>query len=81
MPTYKVEDKFAWRPVLTTSGKWIWWKKYIKLFKFYWGPSGESPATDTEIYTEGEWFLEKIKTDYTNPPKFFKTAIKTSKGP
>lgn len=79
LPQYEIKEKFAWRPILTTSGKWIWWRKYIKLLKVYWGPAGESPAIDAEFYTEGEWLLESVKNDYENkrpsPPKFFKTAI------
>lgn len=61
MPQIEVKHKFAWRPVLTTSGKWIWWRKYVKRLKIYWGPSGEGPAIDAESFTEGEWFLEIIK--------------------
>ena len=61
MPQYEVKEKFAWRPILTTSGKWIWWRKYVKLMKIYWGPSGEGPAIDSEYFTEGEWLLEEIK--------------------
>jgi hypothetical protein len=70
MALYRIKEKFAWRPILTTSGKWIWWRRYIKLMKFYWGLSGEGPAIDAEFYTEGEWLLESIKNDYTNhrPP-------------
>lgn len=45
----------------TDSGKWVWWKKYIKLMKIYWGPSGEGPAITSKIYTESEWLLEEIK--------------------
>jgi hypothetical protein len=66
MALYRIKEKFAWRPIHTTSGKWIWWRKYVKLMKIYWGPSGEGPAIDAEFYTEGEWLLESIKNDYTN---------------
>ena len=84
LPQYEIKEKFAWRPICTTSGKWIWWRKYIKLMKIYWGPAGETPVIDAEFYTEGEWLLETIKTDYTSvrprpsPPKSFKTAIMTT---
>lgn len=61
VPQYEVVEKFAWRPILTASGKCIWWRKYVKLMKIYWGPSGETPVIDSEYYTEGEWFLEEIK--------------------
>ena len=85
MPDHRVQEKFAWRPICTTSGKWIWWRKYIKLMKIYWGPAGETPAIDAEYYTEGEWLLELLKNNYTNkqptlppmPPAFFKTAVKS----
>lgn len=82
MPDYETHEKFAWRPVLTSSGKWIWWRRYVKLMKIYWGPAGEEPVIDAEYYTQGEWLLEQIKNDYTNnrkhrapPPKFFKCVV------
>jgi hypothetical protein len=61
LPQYEVKKKFAWRPILTTSGKWVWWRDYVKLMKIYWGPAGEDPVIDAEYYTEVEWFLEEIK--------------------
>ena len=63
MPQYEYKRKFAWRHILTASGKWVWWRHYVKLMKIYWGPAGEEPAIDAEFYTEGEWFLEEIKND------------------
>ena len=86
MPQYEVKSKFAWRPIITTSGKWIWWRKYVKLMKIYWGPAGEDPVIDAEFYTEGEWLLEQIKNDYINnkhhpsPIAFFK-SLRKNKGP
>jgi hypothetical protein len=79
MPQYEYKRKFAWRPILTTSGKWLWWRHYIKLMKIYWGPAGESPVIDAEFFTEGEWLLEEIKNDYSRkrpPPPKFKSVIK-----
>lgn len=61
MPSVEVKEKFAWRPILTTSGKWIWWRKYVKRMKIYWGPAGEGPDIDAEFFTEGKWLLETIK--------------------
>ena len=61
MPQYEIKKKFAWRPVLTTSGKWVWWRHYVKHMKIWWGPAGEDPVVDAEFYTEGEWLLEEIK--------------------
>ena len=72
MPTIKIKEKFAWRPILTTSGKWIWWRNYVKLMKIYWGPAGEDPVIDVEFYTEGEWLLMEIKNTYQPPPTFSK---------
>ena len=66
MPDYQTQEKFAWRPILTTSGKWVWGRKYVKLMKIIWGPAGEKPVIDAEYYTEGEWLLEAVKDDYTN---------------
>lgn len=66
MPQFEHKRKFAWRPILTTSGKWVWWRHYIKLMKIYWGPAGEDPVVDAEFFTEGEWFLETIKNNYTS---------------
>lgn len=73
LPQIEVKEKFAWRPVLTTSGKWIWWRKYIKRMKIYWGPAGEQPAIDSEYFTEGEWFLEQIKNP--SQPKPSKMSV------
>lgn len=62
MPQYEHKRKFAWYPVLTTSGKWVWWRHYVKLMKIYWGPAMASGAViDAEYYTEGEWLLELLK--------------------
>lgn len=63
MPDHRVQEKFAWRPILTTSGKWVWWRKYVKLMKIYWGPTGEDPVIDAEFYTEVEWVMECLKFD------------------
>ena len=51
MPQYEIKKKFAWRPILTTSGKWVWWRHYIKHMKIWWGPAGEDPVVDAEYYT------------------------------
>jgi hypothetical protein len=67
IPDIRIKEKFAWLPILTTSGKWVWWRKYIKLKRLYWGPAGEGPATDAVLYTEGEWLLEEIKNSHKNP--------------
>jgi hypothetical protein len=87
LPQYEVKEKFAWRPILTTSGKWVWWRRYTKLMKIYWGIAGEPPVIDTEFYTEGEWLLETMKNNYfinscppPDPFAVFKTKRK-NKGP
>ena len=67
LPQIEVKEKFAWRPILTTSGKWLWWRKYVKRIKLYWGPSGEGPATDSEYFTENEWLLEQIRNPKKDP--------------
>ncbi len=67
MPQIEVKEKFAWRPVRTTSGKWIWWRKYVKRVKFYWGPSGEGPATDADYFTENEWLIEQLRNTKQSP--------------
>lgn len=74
----ETKKKFAWRPILTTSGKWVWWRKYVKRMKIYWGPAGENPVIDAEFYTEGEWLLETIKQSNRQrpPPPTFKTKRK-----
>ena len=61
MPQIEYKRKFAWRPILTTSGKWVWWRHYVKRMEIYWGPAGEDPVIDAYFYTEGEWLLETIK--------------------
>lgn len=70
MPQIEHTRKFAWRPILTTSGKWVWWRRYVKRMKIYWGPAGEDPVIDAEFYTEGEWLLEEIKNHVQSPPTF-----------
>lgn len=68
MPQIEHRRQFAWRPILTTSGKWVWWRHYVKRMKIYWGPAGEDPVIDADFFTLGEWLLEEIK--HSNPPKF-----------
>ena len=69
MPQIEHKKKFAWRPILTTSGKWVWWRHYVKRMKIYWGPAGEDPVIDAEFFTEGEWLLEEIKhSNQQRPP-------------
>ena len=68
MPQCVHQRQFAWRPVLTTSGKWVWWRHYVKLVKIYWGPTSEPPVVDAEYYTEGEWLLEQLKKDHNSAP-------------
>ena len=63
MPDIRVREQFAWRPIITTSGKWLWGRKYVKLMKIYWGPAGEDPVIDAEFYTEGEWVMECLMFD------------------
>ena len=64
MPQYETQEKFAWRPILTTSGKWVWLRRYVKLMKIYQGPAGEDPVIDTEFYTEDEWLLKILSGEY-----------------
>ena len=75
MPQYEIKEKFAWRPILTTSGKWVWWRHYVKRMKICWGPAGEDPVIDAEFFTEGEWLLEEIKhsNQQRPPPPTFRT--------
>lgn len=61
MPEIFVKEKFAWKPILTTSGKWVWWRSYFKKTLVYWGPAGESPVIDAEYFTKSEFLLEQIK--------------------
>lgn len=70
LPVIEIKEEFAWRPVLTTSGKWVWWRKYIKRMKIYWSP-GEGPIVHSDCYTENEWLIEQIKnpTLDTTPKK------------
>ena len=77
MPQIEHKRKFAWRPILTTSGKWVWWRHYVKRMKIYWGPAGEDPVIDAEFFTEGEWLLEEIKQSHKRrppPPTPFKSV-------
>ena len=67
LPQYETREKFAWRPILTTSGKWIWCRRYVKLMKIYWGPAGEDPVIDAEFYTEDEWLLKILSGEYETP--------------
>lgn len=61
MKRLDVKEKFAWLPLLTTSGKWIWRQKYFQLKETLWGPAGEGPVHDSTYYTVNEWLLEEIK--------------------
>lgn len=82
MPQYEHKRKFAWRPILTTSGKWVWWRHYVKRMKIYWGPAGEDPVIDADFFTEGEWLLEQIKhSDEKRPPNPTFTSVRGPKSP
>ena len=80
MPDIRVREQFAWRPVLTTSGKWLWGRKYFKLMKIYWGPAGEDPVIDAEFYTEGEWLLKMLSEDYIPKSKTTWGYVRWTKG-
>lgn len=54
-------ERFAWHPVRTVSGKWLWWQQYVKLEKYIWGMAGDLPLVEKEYYTVNEWLLEEIK--------------------
>lgn len=83
MPQIEVKEKFAWRPILTTSGKWLWWRHYVKRMKIYWGPAGEDPVIDAEFFTEGEWLLEEIKqpSSQPSPPHGVFSSVRGPRGP
>lgn len=64
--TLEVKEKFAWLPMKTTSGKWIWRRKYIKRARLFWGPSGEGPVTEAEYFTEEEYTMWLLANDMLN---------------
>lgn len=58
------ERKFAWYPVKTYLGKWVWWQYYIrantiKLIIFRKNFLGSK--IEYRIFTEKEWILELLK--------------------
>ena len=55
------KEKFAWRPVRTVSGKWLWLKKCVRVDKYLWGLAGELPLVDKEYYTLNEYLIEQLK--------------------
>lgn len=62
-PNTTVKEKFAWLPVKTHSGKWIWNKKYIVKTKKIYGLAGESPVVYKEVYSKNEWLLKLLKNN------------------
>lgn len=58
------KQKFAWHPVKTYSGKWIWCRHYIKanaIILKYFRKKYLGSKIECRIFTESEWILELLK--------------------
>ena len=60
---HSYEKKFAWRPVRSNSGKFIWLKNYHIRFTYY-DHNGKPPIKDPHwayVYTRHEFLLAQLK--------------------
>lgn len=68
--------KYAWLPVRTTSGKFLWFKEYWRVSYRMGGPFGISSYYEHEILTEKEYFIHIMKFKVIEPrPPFGKSAV------
>ncbi len=49
MTVKRTQTLFAWLPTITTSGKRIFFKKYVRQREYVYGLAGEGPALLTEV--------------------------------
>lgn len=79
VPEREVFEKWAWLPKKTTSGKWVWNKKYYQI-STYCDENGKAPIKGlawVQILNEKEYLIWQIK----NPkkelrlPTFRKSAV------
>lgn len=76
LPMQEIYNKWAWFPVKSTSGKWIWREKYVveKKRKPRW--PGVPPVVEKTIYTKKEWLSELIKRPPRQEPQLPRGRIK-----
>lgn len=62
-PQHSYEEKFAWWPVYSNSGKFIWLSKYNIRYTYY-DQNGKPPMKSSFwkfVYTKNEFLLAKLK--------------------
>ena len=67
VPEREIFEKWAWLPTKTTSGKWIWNKRYYEIATYY-DQDGKPPVKGLAWYnvlTENEYLLWQVR----NPKK------------
>jgi lipid-A-disaccharide synthase-like uncharacterized protein len=62
-PQHSYEEKFAWWPVHSNSGKLIWLSKYTIRYTYY-DQNGKPPMKSSYwkfVYTKNEFLLARVK--------------------
>jgi hypothetical protein len=62
-PQHSYEDKFAWWPIRSNSGKLIWLNKYTIRYTYY-DQNGKPPMKSSYwkfVYTKNEFLLARVK--------------------
>lgn len=62
-----VQEKYAWIPVKSSSGKWIWRSLYYRFTKKIYGPAGESPIKEYATMTRNEFLIWQMSNPKTEP--------------
>ena len=79
VPEREVFEKWAWLPVKSSNGKWIWNSRYY-IIAIYCDENGKPPMKGlswNHILTKNEYLVWQIKNPKNehNPPTFRKKAV------
>lgn len=76
LPKVEIHHKWAWFPRKSSTGKWLWFEKYIMKLERFWGPASISPYIEKTIFSEKQWLLELMQ----NPNGYEKREPSLPKG-
>lgn len=64
MRRIEIKEKRAWLPIITDSGKRVWFKKYMSVQVLYSGLAGEMPIPiTTNMFTLDEYIMYCLKNE------------------
>jgi hypothetical protein len=69
LPEQDVRQKWAWLPLKSSSGKWIW-REYYALLRIYQDKDGKVPITGLYwkiIFTQNEFLVWELKYEQPAP--------------